>query len=327
MVRLCMSEVSHTAGARRARTRAARGCTLAELLGRCRRRLARARLHYGHGTDNPHDDAAAILWHVLALPPGPAPAGRRLSAAQVAAVEALVRRRITERVPVVYLTGSCWFAGLRFHVDRRVLIPRSAIAELIEQRFAPWIEAGRVRRILDLGTGSGCIACAAARAFPRARVDASDLSPDALAVAALNIRRLRLRRRVRALRADHFRGLGRARYDIIVSNPPYVGQSEMRSLPPEYRHEPALALAAGRAGLDSVRAILAGAARHLEPGGLLVVEVGNTEDAVRRAWPGMPFTWLEFTRGGGGVFLLTREQLRRGAGRHGGGSERSAHVR
>jgi ribosomal protein L3 glutamine methyltransferase len=212
-----------------------------------------------------------------------------------------------------------------------VLIPRTAIAELIEARFAPWIEARRVRRILDLGTGSGCIACAAARAFARAHVTATDISPDALAVAGLNVRRLRLGRRVRVLRADHFRGLGRARYDIIVSNPPYVGRSEMRSLPPEYRHEPPLALAAGRAGLDSVRAILAGAARRLDPGGLLVVEVGNTEAAVRRAWPGMPFTWLEFTRGGGGVFLLTREQLLRGAGRRGGGRtgtsrQRSADV-
>ena len=268
---------------------------------------------------------------MLALPPGPAPSARRVAAAQAGAVAALVERRIRERIPVVYLTGSCWFAGLRFQVDPRVLIPRSAIAELIEARFAPWIEARRVRRILDLGTGSGCIACAAARAFPRARVDATDISPDALAVARLNVRRLRLGRRVRVLRADHFRGLGRARYDIIVSNPPYVGQSEMRGLPPEYRHEPPLALAAGGAGLDSVRAILAGAARRLEPGGLLVVEVGNTEAAVRRAWPGMPFTWLEFTRGGGGVFLLTREQLLRGAGRRGGGRagtsrQRSADV-
>lgn len=318
-----MSELSHRADARRARAKAAPATSLAALLARSTRRLARARLHYGHGTDNPHDDAAAILWHVLALPPGPTRAARRVSAQEMAAVDALVRRRIAERIPVVYLTGECWFAGLRFHVDPRVLVPRSAIAELIERRFAPWIEPGRVRRILDLGTGSGCIACAAARAFPRAHVTASDISPDALAVAALNIRRLRLGRRVRAVRADHFRGLGRARYDIIVSNPPYVGQSEMRSLPPEYRHEPALALAAGRAGLDSVRAILAGAARHLNPGGLLVVEVGNTEEAVRRAWPGMPFTWLEFTRGGGGVFLLAREQLLGDAGRRGRGGKRT----
>jgi ribosomal protein L3 glutamine methyltransferase len=294
------------------RTRSARATTLGALLARSARRLARAHLHYGHGTDNPHDDAAAILWHVLALPPGPAPRSRRVGAKAVAAVDALIRRRIEERIPAVYLTGECWFAGLRFRVDPRVLIPRSAIAELIERRFAPWIEASRVRRILDLGTGSGCIACAAARAFPRAAVDASDISPAALEVARLNIRRLRLGQRVRVVQADHFRGLGRARYDIIVSNPPYVGRREMQGLPPEFRHEPELALAAGAAGLDSVRVIMAAAARHLDPGGLLVIEVGNTEAAVRRAWPGRPFTWLEFERGGGGVFLLTREQLLRG---------------
>jgi ribosomal protein L3 glutamine methyltransferase len=308
-----MAELSHTSRPRR--TGSARATTLGALLARSARRLARARLHYGHGTDNAHDDAAAIVWHVLGLPPGPAARTRRVGPKDAAAVDALIRRRIEERIPVVYLTGKCWFAGLPFHIDPRVLIPRSAIAELIERRFAPWIEASRVRRILDLGTGSGCIACAAARAFPRAQVDASDISPAALEVAQINIRRLRLGRRVRAVRADHFRGLGRARYDIIVSNPPYVGGREMRGLPPEYRHEPELALAAGAAGLDSVRVILAAAARHLNPGGLLVIEVGNTEAAVRRAWPGLPFTWLEFERGGGGVFLLTREQLLRGGNR------------
>jgi ribosomal protein L3 glutamine methyltransferase len=307
-----MVELSHTTRARRAPSRGARAITLDALLARSTRRLARARLHYGHGTDNPRDDAAAIVWHVLGLSPGPAPRGRRVGAAAQAAVDALLRRRIGERIPVVYLTGECWFAGIRFSIDPRVLIPRSAIAELIERRFAPWIEATRVRRILDLGTGSGCIACAAARAFPRALLDASDVSSAALAVARRNIRRLRLGRRVRAVRADHFRGLGRARYDIIVSNPPYVGRREMQGLPPEFRHEPALALASGHDGLDSVRVILAEAARHLNSGGLLVVEVGNTEPAVRRAWPGLPFTWLEFERGGGGVFLLTREQLLRG---------------
>jgi ribosomal protein L3 glutamine methyltransferase len=299
--------------------------TLGALLARSTRLLARARLHYGHGTDNPRDDAAAIIWHVLRLPPGPAPRSRRVPPASIAAVDALLRRRIEERLPVVYLTGECWFAGLKFHVDPRALIPRSAIAELIERRFAPWIDPARVRRVLDLGTGSGCIACAAARVFPRARVDASDISDAALEVARLNIRRLRLGRRVRALQADHFRGLGRARYDIIVSNPPYVGRRELRGLPPEYRHEPEVALAAGRAGLDSVRVILAGAARHLNPGGLLVVEVGNSAAAVRRASPRLPFTWLEFERGGGGVFLLTREQLRAG-GRRAGARQRVRDV-
>lgn len=282
-----------------------------QLLDRVARRFRRARLHYGHGTLDASDDAAAIVAHVLrqAPPLTPARLRRRAGAATIAAVGQLAERRIRERVPVVYLTQQCWYAGLPLHVDERVLIPRSPIAELIGQRFAPWIDARRVRRIADIGTGSGCIALACARAFARARVDAVDIDPQALEVARLNIRRLRLGRRVRALQSDHFAALEGARYDIIVSNPPYVGRREMASLPAEYRHEPRGALAAGRDGLDSVRVLLREAAVHLEPAGILVVEVGNTEVAVRRRFPRLPFLWLQFSRGGGGVFLLTREQL------------------
>jgi len=227
----------------------------------------------------------------------------------VARVTELLERRIAERVPLPYLTHEAWFAGLRFYVDERVLIPRSPFAELLERRFAPWIEPRRVARILDLGTGSGCIALAAAKAFPRARVDAVDIDTGALEVAAINRRRLRLTRRVRLIESDHFAALSGESYDIIASNPPYVGTREMRGLPREYRHEPRVALESGREGLDSVGIILHHAARHLRPRGLLVVEVGNTERVLQRAYPRMPFTWLDFERGGGGVFLLTREQL------------------
>jgi len=312
-----MRRLSHTASSRQPRAARAvgRGLTVAALLVRSARRLARARLHYGHGTDNARDEAAALIWHVLRLPhAAQAGALRALLARPVAPsslerVEALLLRRIRERIPASYLTRRCWFAGLQLYVDERVLIPRSPIAELIEQRFAPWIAAARVRRILDLGTGSGCIAIACARASPAARVDALDISSDALEVARRNIRRHRVGRRVRALQSDYFAALRGASYDIILSNPPYVGRRELRGLPAEYRHEPQLALAAGADGLDAVRIILREAAAHLNPGGILIVEVGNSEAALRRAFPRLPFVWLSFERGGGGVFVLERARL------------------
>ena len=275
------------------------------------RRLARARVFFGHGTDNARDEAASLVFHVMKLPHG-GPArvlARRVSPAQCAAIEALLERRIHERVPLPYLLHEAWFAGSPYYVDERVLIPRSPLAELIERGFAPWIDAARVRTVLDMGTGSGCIALACAQAFPRARVDATDIDAGALAVATINRRRLRLTRRVRLIESDHFTALSGSSYDIIVSNPPYVGAREMRGLPREYGHEPRLALASGRDGLDSVATILQAARRFLRPQGLLVVEVGNTERLLARAFPKLPFTWLDFERGGGGVFLLTREQL------------------
>ena len=294
-----------------ARSGSPRTTTVVDLMQEGAARFERARLAYGHGTDNALDDAAALVFHALGLDHAQAPrvyenvvseGGRRK-------VRALFERRVRERVPAAYLMKRMWFMGLAFHVDERVLVPRSPLAELIEHRFAPWIEARRVRSILDLGTGSGCIAVACAVAFPEARVDASDISPAALAVARRNIAQHGLRERVRAVRSDHFGALQGERYDIIVSNPPYVGRREMRTLPREYRHEPAIALASGGDGLDSARVILREAAAHLEPEGILVVEVGNSEVALARAFPRVPFTWLEFERGGGGVFLLTREQL------------------
>jgi ribosomal protein L3 glutamine methyltransferase len=285
--------------------------TVGALIERGARRLRRARLFFGHGTDNAWDEAASLTLHALRLPHGGGAAlyRRRVGARGGARVAALLRRRILERIPAAYLTGVTWFAGLEIRVDPRVLIPRSPLAELIERRFAPWADPRRVRRILDVGTGSGCIAIACARALPRARVDAVDISAPALAVARDNLRRHRLAGRVRLVSSDHFSALGRATYDIIIANPPYVGARELKQLPPEYRHEPRVALAAGPRGLRSVAVILRQARRHLRPKGLLIVEVGNTAAAVRRAFPRLPFLWLQFARGGGGVFLLTRAQL------------------
>jgi ribosomal protein L3 glutamine methyltransferase len=296
-----MSELSHSA----------RRITVRALIATSARRLTRAKVFFGHGTDNAADEAAALVWHALHLP-HPATArtyARRVGVRARAQVRALIDRRVRERVPAAYLIGRAHFAGLAFHVDRRVLIPRSPVVELIERGFAPWIDPRRVWRVLDVGTGSGCIAIACARAFPRARVDALDVSLPALDVARRNVRLHRLGRRVRLLRSDHFGALGAESYDIIVSNPPYVGARELGALPAEYRHEPRVALASGREGLDSIRIILRDAVRHLRPRGILVVEAGNTEIAVRRAFPRLPFTWLHFERGGGGVFLLTAEQL------------------
>lgn len=285
--------------------------TAQQLVADAVRRMRRARIFFGHGTDNARDEAVALLFHVMKLPPdAPLTVSRRPVNAQArAAFQGLLARRIDERVPLAYLTHRTWFAGLPFFIDERVLIPRSPIAELIERRFVPWIDPKRVRQVLDLGTGSGCMALACAKAFPRARVDAADIDAAALEVAAINRRKLRLTRRVRLIESDHFAALSGSSYDIIVSNPPYVGEREMRGLPREYRHEPRSALASGPHGLDSVEVILRSAARFMRPRGLLVVEVGNTERALTRAYPRMPFTWLEFERGGGGVFLLTREQL------------------
>jgi ribosomal protein L3 glutamine methyltransferase len=301
-----MNKVSH----KQSRSRAAESVTVQQLIARGARRLRRARVFFGHGTDNARDESAALVWHALGLPP-PTPKiyARVTNLPQQRQVRELLTRRIEERIPAVYLTGEIWFAGLLFRTDPRALIPRSPIAELIERGYAPWIDARRVRRVLDIGTGSGCIAIATAKMLPRATVDAVDISAAALQLALVNVRRYRLRRRVRLIESDHFSALKAERYDIIVSNPPYVGAREMRSLPAEYRHEPRLALAAGPDGMDAVRAILKGARRHLNPGGILVVEVGNTEGAVRRAFARLPFTWLTFERGAGGVFLLTAEQL------------------
>jgi ribosomal protein L3 glutamine methyltransferase len=274
-------------------------------------RLTRARLHYGHGTDNPRDDAAALVFHALGLAHDSAPHSYRLPVTPrgAARARALIERRISERLPSAYLTGVSWFAGHEFRVTPDVLVPRSPIAELCRSGFAPWIEPSQVRRVLDIGTGSGCIAIATALDLPKAKVDATDISPRSLAVARQNVRRHRLARRVRVRRADVYVGLGAQRYDIVVSNPPYVSTSEMRRLPREHRAEPPLALRAAHRGLAVIERIVAGARRHLTRDGILVVEAGGSAARVQRRYPELPFTWLEFEHGGEGVFLLHAADL------------------
>jgi len=273
-------------------------------------RLERASLHYGHGTHNARDDAAYLILHTLRLPlEDLTPYRERIvTPGEQRRILALVERRIREKIPVAYLTHEAWLGEYSFYVDRRVIIPRSFIAELARERFEPWLRRP-VRSALDLCTGSGCLAVLLANTFPQARVDAADVSPGALAVARRNVARYRLGRRIRLVRSDLFSGLKGRRYDLIVSNPPYVNAASMRELPHEYRHEPALALAGGADGLALVRKILAQAAEHLRPGGSLVCEIGHNRQVLERAYPLVPFAWPQTSTGAGHVFVLERQAL------------------
>jgi ribosomal protein L3 glutamine methyltransferase len=286
--------------------------TVETLIRRYADRFAAAPLTYGHGTDNPLDEAAWLVFARLNLSHGDAPAvySRVVRPEDVAALDELARRRIEDRTPVAYLANQAFFAGLEFYVDERVLVPRSPLAEWIERGFEPWLDPDSVHSVLDLCTGSACIAIACAHVFEQAQVDAADISGDALAVARANVERYHLEDRVSLVSSDLFSALEGRRYQLIISNPPYVSVAEMVQLAPEYAHEPQLGLAAGVTGLDIVVRILARAGQHLEPDGILVVEVGNSQEALTETFPDVPFLWLEFERGGHGVFLLEARQVR-----------------
>ena len=276
-------------------------------------RMNEAGLHFGHGTDNAIDEAAALVLHALHLPPDLHTEyfQSHLTPGEKQVALHLLERRVAERKPAAYLTNRAWFMSLPFYVDERVLVPRSPLAELIERHFAPWLSSNRkVEQILDLGTGSGCIGIACAYAFPEARVDLVDVSADALEIARRNVMEHGLDDQIEVLQSDLFAALKGRRYDIIISNPPYVDLTELDALPVEYQHEPRLGLAAGETGLDVVEEILRQAGDYLKRDGLLIVEVGKAQYPLCEAFPDVPFTWLEFERGGQGVFLINASQLK-----------------
>jgi ribosomal protein L3 glutamine methyltransferase len=289
-----------------------RAQTLRVLLRNSARRLNAAHVSYGHGTTNAQDEAAWLALHALNLPFEALDENldRTLSANEVRRVAALIAERISTRMPAAYLVQEAWLGNHRFYVDERVIVPRSFIAELLQDQLAPWLgENSQVRSALDLCTGSGCLAILVALTFPRAKVHGADISKDALAVAKRNVLDYRLRGRVTLVASDLFSKLHKQRYDVIVSNPPYVREAVMRTLPIEYRKEPALALAGGRDGLDLVRRIIDEAVPHLNPGGLLVVEVGHNRKRVEKAFPELPLIWAQTSGGDDCVFLITRESL------------------
>jgi len=272
--------------------------------------FAQAELFYGHGTDNPYDEAAALVFHVVGLEHSGdvAQYQHAVTTEQHERVQSLSACRIETRKPLAYLLKEAWFAGFPFTVDERVLIPRSPVAELIADHFEPWVNPDRVSSILEVGTGSGCIAIACALEFPTAQVTATDISPEALEVARLNTDRYQLAERVSLVTADLLDGI-EGSFDIIISNPPYVPDQERTELPSEYLHEPALGLFSGADGLDSARRILQDAPRLLSSGGILVLEVGAQWEALGQAFPSLPFIWLEFEHGGEGVAVLQAADL------------------
>jgi ribosomal protein L3 glutamine methyltransferase len=270
-----------------------------------------ADLFYGHGTDNSVDEAVYLIAHALHTDPslsGYTP-DKILSDEENKRINTLLKQRLSTKKPAAYLVNLAWFCGLPFYVDERVLVPRSPIAELIEDEFQPWIARDKIHSILEIGTGSGCIALSCAYYLENVQVTAVDIDDDALAVANENLQRMALQDRVKLVKSDVFDKLAGEKYDIIISNPPYVGLQEYADLPAEYKHEPVIGLTSGEDGLDCVRQILTQATEHLNPHGILIVEVGNSQAALEQAFPEIPFLWLEFERGGQGVFLFERDQL------------------
>lgn len=272
-------------------------------------RFSRAKIYYGHGTDNAWDEAITLIFHLLHLP---AEANQQVLDATLTKAERqliirVVETRCHDRLPLPYLTNEAWFAGLCFTVDERVLIPRSPIAELIENGFAPWAQAD-INTVLDLCTGSGCIGLACAEYLGDIKVDLADCSVDALEIARQNIARHGMARNAKLIQSDLFNDIDGC-YDLIVTNPPYVDSADLDSMPAEFHHEPRMALEAGQDGLDCARIILAEASQYLSDNGLLVMEVGNSDLALEQAYPDVPFTWVEFERGGHGVCVFSRQEL------------------
>ncbi len=274
-------------------------------------RFGAADLTFGHSYDNAIDEATHLVLHTLHLPHDLSPAygQARLTLAEKMSVLGLIERRIVEHKPVAYLTGEAWFAGLKFKSDSRALVPRSPIAELIQSGFSPWLDERPIERVLDLCAGSGCIGIAIAAHNPDWHVDLADISDDALALARENVEFQDVATRVRVVRSDLFANLAGERYDLIVSNPPYVTELEFAALPAEYSHEPKLGLTAGNDGLDFALRILVAAPDHLTDEGVLIVEVGESEGALIETLPQVPFNWIEFNVGQMGVFLLDRRDL------------------
>jgi ribosomal protein L3 glutamine methyltransferase len=272
----------------------------------------KAQLFFGHGTDNAIDEAAALVFYALRLPPD-TPGHlwhARLTYAEKCEVLDLLNQRVQKRIPAPYLTHEAWFANLRFYVDERVLIPRSPLAELIEQQFEPWINPGQVTRMLDLCTGSGCIAIASALlALPYTDIDATDISQPALAIAQENISNYGLEKRIHVVHSNLFSSLAGIHYQLIVCNPPYADAQELAIMPDEYHYEPRIGLEAGENGLFFVKQILREAGQYLTENGVLIMEVGASQKFLEETYPDIPFTWLEFKRGGEGVFVLTAQQL------------------